>query len=557
MGTARKRSLSPSAANLPLAKRREGPGNTTTHALVASGFETLYDELILHIFSHLSYQDLCVAQVISRDWFRLASDNHLWRLLYIRAYGRTRLRGARGFVGRTNDREIRNLPSRAKTHTSSDDLKDWKWMFRISSNWRRGRCNVQVLHTPVQDPSSSVPTNILIAGPLILCASPEPSLAPSIFVSQSQPESSVVTLECPSSSNSPVQITALALDQSPHSNSSISVVVFLSNGEFIVYQLNLSEPAQSTRKLLYTPLRTLQRSAPIIQSVYHHPLLASLSQSFSLNIYDLSNYDVRHIQTLTSFTSFPPTSFSLSTPAPNTYKLVMAYSIPVYPAHWSIGATELVISNARSSVLSSDSISSALREVEDTDQPPLTVVSTRSARAIDVPHGFMDSNKLRSMREQWSRKVPHVADIQTDGKWIVLAPAPSPLSSDSSANSIRPSNSSPPLHSSTTLQLYRLTLPSTLYRTAAPPKIAFVRYLEGQTSPVSSLALADGRCVSLGMNGSIWVWDLENGTGAQVSAPLSIPRRLGWQARSGSTVFDDRRIITADSEGVVVRRFDI
>ena len=89
-----------------------------------------------------------------------------------------------------------------------------------------------------------------------------------------------------------------------------------------------------------------------------------------------------------------------------------------------------------------------------------------------------------------------------------------------------------------------------------------MRTLHGQIGPVSALALADGRCVSLGVNGSIWVWDLEGGTGAEVSSGESIdPNDLGSLDVSpftkGSIVFDERQIVTAHSGGVEVRRFDV
>ena len=65
----------------------------------------------------------------------------LWKSLYISEYGRLRLRGARGFIGRGDGREVKPLPGRAK----AEDVRDWKWMFRISSNWRTGECLVQLL----------------------------------------------------------------------------------------------------------------------------------------------------------------------------------------------------------------------------------------------------------------------------------------------------------------------------------------------------------------------------------------------------------------------------
>ena len=124
-----KRSLSPRL--LPHPKRPHGPEDHLQTLLQHS----LSDELILCIFSHLSSVDLCAAQETSRDWSRLATDNELWRKIYIKTFGRARLRGGKGFVSRAEDgREVKPLPSRA----DGDEIKDWKWMFRISSNWRKG-----------------------------------------------------------------------------------------------------------------------------------------------------------------------------------------------------------------------------------------------------------------------------------------------------------------------------------------------------------------------------------------------------------------------------------
>ena len=54
------------------------------------------------------------------------------------------MRGGRGFVGRADGREVKSLPERAKVEETSDDGRDWKWMFRISSNWRTGMSSVNV-----------------------------------------------------------------------------------------------------------------------------------------------------------------------------------------------------------------------------------------------------------------------------------------------------------------------------------------------------------------------------------------------------------------------------
>ncbi|KAJ3820321.1 hypothetical protein F5880DRAFT_977960 [Lentinula raphanica] len=93
--------------------------------------------------------------------------------------------------------------------------------------------------------------------------------------------------------------------------------------------------------------------------------------------------------------SFPTTSLVLSTTATATYKLVLAYAIPVYPAHWSVGATEVIIAGLpRKSEQPHSSSLLAPGHVA------LTIISTGTTRALDVPQGWVDEKKLSLMREQ-------------------------------------------------------------------------------------------------------------------------------------------------------------
>ncbi|KDQ57747.1 hypothetical protein JAAARDRAFT_194030 [Jaapia argillacea MUCL 33604] len=561
-----KRSLSP--APLPPSKRLHTLSpSEPPHSLPALGFDsTFYDEVILQIFSHLPYTDLCSIQTINKNWSRLSLDNQLWKALYLKEYGRTRLRGGRGFIGRGDGREVRPLPGRAVV--KGEEGKDWKWMFRISSNWRTGRCSVEHLHDRVTSKSSAAglessstdQIHVVLAGNLIITTS---SNATSPTITILTPNKQTHTLPAGSSRyNGPTHITALSLDQSPPSSSHHSrLACFLSTGEFCMFSINHQSPTSSLRTLTYVPTSKNDRTSPIIHAVYHQPLLITLSKSFHLSIYDLSSNTVRHTQTLTSFTSFPPSSLVLSTPSPTTYKLVLAYAIPVYPAHWSVGATELIISGQRSDSDSDSSDSGGPLPVSS-----MMVTGTRTIRAFDIPPGWIDEQKLRSMREQWGRKVSRVADTQTDGKWVVLAPDDPHVPSHSASTSAPASPSlytSSPYRSPTTLQLYRLHLPSS--SSSSSPKLNFVRNLYGQDGPVEALALADGRCVSLGVNGSIWAWDLEVGMGTEVAPARDWKEALsdkGWTEMGGGegrgkVVFDERRVVSSGGGRVEVRRFDV
>ena len=70
-----KRAHSPDS--LPDAKRAHGLESSSRHHISPSSFNALYDEVILVIFSYLSYNDLCTVQPVNRDWSRLALDNQV------------------------------------------------------------------------------------------------------------------------------------------------------------------------------------------------------------------------------------------------------------------------------------------------------------------------------------------------------------------------------------------------------------------------------------------------------------------------------------------------
>jgi hypothetical protein len=316
------------------------------------------------------------------------------------------------------------------------------------------------------------------------------------------------------------------------SHQSSRLAVFLSTGEFSIFALTHPAPSASSRLLRFVPRVQNLRNTPIVRAAYHHPLLVTLSATFRLTIYDLRGDKPRIIETLSSFTSYLPSSFSLSYYPPSSsstsfntgiYKLILAYSVAVYPAHWSVGVTELLISASS-----------------------FSVTSTRTARACEIPFGFIDAETERGMREQWGRRVKQAADVATDqdGRWIVLGPG---ADAGTAPNA---------------LQLYRLHLPSgSGSGTGAQPRLNFVRHLHGLTGPVARLAITAGRCVCIGENGCMRVWDLESGSGAEVRGPdvVGDDDRMDKRTSVGlvSLVFDERKVLSVGREGVQVRRFDI
>ena len=62
----------------PPAKRQHTSSSLPITRLQLTFDSALYDELILSIFSHLSWTDLCIVQRTNKNWARLASDNQVY-----------------------------------------------------------------------------------------------------------------------------------------------------------------------------------------------------------------------------------------------------------------------------------------------------------------------------------------------------------------------------------------------------------------------------------------------------------------------------------------------
>lgn len=373
---------------------------------------------------------------------------------------------------------------------------------------------------------------VTLAGKYTILSSSELSCSPSILVFSPSIPRHVIHVAL-IRAQQPVRVTALAVDQSSRTGANLLIAACMSNGDIYVHELH-----SPSRKHHYAPPFKTPRTAPIIQAAYSHPILVTLSESFTLSVYDLTHQAMQVLHVLTSFTSFPPSSLVLTMPEPQTYKLLLTYATPFYPAHWSVGVTEVILSGA--------SLHGPTSSLISPTRPPSSLLSTRSSRAFDLPAGWIDETKLRVAREQWGRKVGSVAGTQTDGRWVVLAPAV--------PGEVCPPGGFTPV--SLPLQLYRLSSPPLRAGAWAYPRLTFVRNLVGQTGPVSALALADGRCVSLGVDGRVWVWDLENGWGTEV-IPSSGSGSSGPGLR-GTIAFDERRVITAGAAGnVVVWDFDV
>lgn len=191
--------------------------------------------------------------------------------------------------------------------------------------------------------------------------------------------------------------------------------------------------------------------ANIMCAAYHHPLLITLSKTFHLLVYYLphpypqmgsikmaTSLPLRPVlvRSVYSYTSYPPSSMSLarvpvpiassiysrgtaalngqgnSTTASNDmlFKLVLAYTVPVYPAHWTAAAAELAISV----VHSADQTTTRLMGTA-AGPPDVRIVSSRTASAMPTGWHEMPVAEVSSLSPLDDEEVPPEGEGGGDG----------------------------------------------------------------------------------------------------------------------------------------------
>jgi hypothetical protein len=173
---------------------------------------------------------------------------------------------------------------------------------------------------------------------------------------------------------------------------------------------------------------TRSRMSNIMCAAYHHPLLIALSKKFHLLVYYLPDLHVPPpqgcgvtmgtslpvrpvlVRSVHSYTSYMPSSMSLArvpvsgvrgtlASAANgqsngiavggnaLFKLVLAYTVPVYPAHWTAGAAELTITVGHFTGAGNQATANPAETTRMTAwQPDVRIVSSRTASAM--PNGW-------------------------------------------------------------------------------------------------------------------------------------------------------------------------
>ena len=299
-----------------------------------------------------------------------------------------------------------------------------------------------------------------------------------------------------------IRVSTFALNQAGQSGKEVQIAVFYAreNRAHHVSIFGITSGLQGARGL--KEYRPQEDHGYATHAAFHSSLLVALSSTFQLEVYDVTEDTIRPLRTMASFSSYPPSSLTLCRTV-DAYKILLSYAVPVYPQHWSVATTEL-----------------SVREGEDKFMSrTIRVFNPTSATWEDIP----PTERVQSTSgtpPRYGAKMASVAAVETDGRWLVVAPTDDNL-----------------------MEVYRIK----------QSRLVHSRTLLGPHHAIVGLAVSEGRCVSVSRNGVAWVWDLEGGWGVEVQSEPFFEGVVEPRAR---VVFDERQIAVGCNERVMIVRFD-
>ncbi|RIA97293.1 hypothetical protein C1645_732506 [Glomus cerebriforme] len=183
----------------------------------------------------------------------------------------------------------------------------------------------------------------------------------------------------------PITITCLKLDSNEGNDTEIhKLVAGYSNGGFTIWEVDSMERSsndndKSVRKWKHREIYTLSmmymaEQNPLIACALHFPVLVTCTEDFELSIYfidykqsgnvqfnsDEEQVECRLIHKLRSFVCWAPVEISVECIIPDsaqygsmsydsqdTWKAIVAYSVPLYGGGWTVGVQEIKFSATR------------------------------------------------------------------------------------------------------------------------------------------------------------------------------------------------------------------
>lgn len=533
--------------------------------------ESLSDELILQCIGELEVADLLTLSETSRHLNRLATDDQLWRILYLRHFIDGRRRRRRSSSSR--QASISTLTGRT---WQEEGTKTWKELFRVAHNWSTGNArttqlslrssvlpaapsslavddseqagdaseNVGAEVQPLQCGSAEdhrapgrlapTPPRVLWRGRFYLVARPATSPVPAVDIFTASPGVQVVSTLAPVASiispamqavspSRPLSITEMRFDDAPvtDNDSGVRLVVFYSSGQFNIFRIQGLDSIDTTAPPTFAEeYFSSLTGRTVTMARFHSPLLVTASSDCSVRFRLLEEGKAQGQQPALHLTASQPTVRSYMCFAPMVIKLEPVGS----PARKTVRDFRLTMASATPYYPSAFTVGVQVVDIHVPDasdskkgrpRSPRLRVLARSAIAVPPSVAPLPPRSSQSSGEGHflppSTSPDHqqaiVTFVEQDGPFIVAS------KSDNTISVYRIVDSSGPVAGAEASEP-PLESASPAKLRDLPLRLRHVRTLFGHTAGVDAVNVSNGRCVSTGRDG-VKVWDLAPDAGCE------------------------------------------
>ncbi|KAL0083996.1 hypothetical protein J3Q64DRAFT_1737219 [Phycomyces blakesleeanus] len=349
----------------------------------------LSDEIVLHVFSYLSANDLAQCAMVSTGWSRLANDELLWRPLFLDRF-------------------------RHRSRLNSCNVHPWKTKYKISHNWRSGNC--QIVHSERKQPMPPCQPCIQSIDS-ILCQSNSGSQIEIWSLKKNRILGYLQAL-----SHQEVPVTCLKLIKTSQEDI-YHLVAGYEHGGMAMWEIEIVKGGYNATE--WVDYRPSARSADSVVSIaMAYPVVAICTAAMKISLFNVNQNTERKrlglIYQLQSPVHWTPVELDLKLQKPSAgcikdrWRLLVCFGMGIGTNAYSIGIQEIIvslhtlISSRHCSALDQDTFFFT-PNLTNTTQPPITAIAY-DAPFLATAHA---NNTIRHYRVDITPDVFNLVFLQT------------------------------------------------------------------------------------------------------------------------------------------------
>ncbi|KAI8581477.1 hypothetical protein K450DRAFT_231488 [Umbelopsis ramanniana AG] len=326
--------------SMPAAKRQRLSG--PKKALIKRDLLTLPQEIVFLVFSFLDAADLTTCARVSTKWYAAASDEQLWKPLFLYRFPNPR----QMLVQQLRSQKLHGKQSVGLNRHGRQEK--WKTLYKVNHNWETGNCKVEELQLPIhttrlnsrqhhlsEEAKATGSFLFQVCNDIIVTASTDSA---NIDVWQIEGSSIQHIATAPPSVETVAYVTCIKWDNTDPTR----VVAGYSNGGFTVYQIDAKK--RSIMQLAGHAARpSVDCDRHGVQSIaLCEKIVMTCSSDMELSTYLCEDQGTRLCHSLISAMTWEPLTLEIFAKSNNSYQAIVCFGMSAGLDSWTLGIQEVI-----------------------------------------------------------------------------------------------------------------------------------------------------------------------------------------------------------------------